>query len=385
MNATVGTSEVPRYDLGVLSDFARDVLQTTRMRPDDARLLARSLVEADATGVATHGLTRLSAYVAQLRAGQVNPVPQEEILSETQSAVLVDADRGFGVPVGVRMIDRLMAKARETGVAFGGVTRVAHFGAAAFFTRRAAQHGFVAFAMSSTSPSVVPFGGRGPRIGNSPMSFAAPGVEEPELVMDMAQSVSSRGRIKVFATEGRKLPVGWAVDRDGLPTQDPTAALAGGVLPSGGHKGAALSLVVEMLASGLTGAHLTRDIRHAGFTSAGTPDFDADVTVGNAFLVLDAAVFGDSTAVRRRATDIAEHVRRSEPARDVDRVLAPGDPERARFAKATEFGVPLPPGTAHDLQSLADELGLAAPLPLNDDQGAADGHRRAHGTDAALG
>ncbi|MFD2474275.1 Ldh family oxidoreductase [Amycolatopsis silviterrae] len=364
------------YGLDALEGFARDVLLATGMRPDDAGLLARSLVEADATGVATHGLTRLPAYAAQLRAGQVNPVPREEVLADAPSAVLVDADGGFGVPVGVRTVDRLMAKARETGVAFGGVTRVAHFGAAAFFTRRAAREGFVAFAMSSTSPSVVPFGGRGPRIGNSPMSFAAPGVREPELVMDMAQSVSSRGRIKVFEAENRELPQGWAVDRDGLPTRDPAAALAGGVLPSGGHKGAALSLMVEMLASGMTGARLTRDIRHAGFTSAGAPDLASDVTVGNSFLVLDAAVFGDAAAVRRRATEIAEHVRRSEPARDVDQVLAPGDPERARFAEAAAAGVPLSSATAHGLRALADELGLAFPHPLNDDQGADHGHRR---------
>ncbi|WP_134730845.1 Ldh family oxidoreductase [Amycolatopsis nivea] len=384
MNATVDSSGAVRYDLGVLCAFAGDVLRTTKMRPEDARLLARSLVEADATGVATHGLTRLPAYLAQLRAGQVNPLPQEKVLAETPSAVLVDADRGFGVPVGVRMIDRLLPKARETGVAFGGVRRVAHFGAAAFFTRRAAEQGFLAFAMSSTSPSVVPFGGRGPRIGNSPMSFAAPGTDAPELVLDMAQSVSSRGRIKVFAAEGKELPPDWAVDRDGLPTRDPAAALAGGVLPSGGHKGAALSLMVEMLASGLTGAHLTQDIRHAGFTAAGTPDLGADVTVGNAFLVLDAAMFGDAAAVRRRASDIADHVRRSEPARDVERVLAPGDPERARFAATSESGVPIAPATAHSLDVLAAELGLAAPLPLNDDQGALNGRGREHGTGAVF-
>ncbi|WP_051899333.1 Ldh family oxidoreductase [Sciscionella sediminilitoris] len=365
------------YTVPELTDFAREAFQANGMREQDATQLARSLVIADATGVGTHGLTRLRPYLAQLASGQVNAAPRERVLSESPSAVLVDADRGFGVPVGIRTLDRLMTKATETGIAFGGVTRVAHFGAAGYFTRYAARHGFLAIAMSSTSPSVVPFGGRGPRLGNSPMSFAAPGIEEPELVMDMAQSVSSRGRIKLFQAQGRELPEGWAVDSEGIPTTDPSAALAGGVLASGGHKGTALSLMVEMLASGMTGAHLSKDIRHAGFTSAGLPDLTADVTVGNAYLVLNTAVFGTGAAVRGRATEIAEHVRASAPARGIDRVLAPGDPERERLAHAHEHGVPIEQDTVREFAAIAGELGLNMPNPINDDQAGTHGHRSA--------
>jgi len=373
----VSGQDVARYGLGALVDLARAALVTTGMGEADALVLAESLATADATGVSTHGLTRLQPYVAQLRSGQVNPVPAERDLSEGPGSLLVDADRGFGAPVGIRVVERLLAKARETGIALGGVTRVAHFGAAGFFTRHAAEQGFLALAMSSTSPSVVPFGGRGPRIGNSPMSFGAPGAEHPELLLDMAQSVSSRGRIKVFEQEGRELPPGWAVDSEGRPTQDPAAALAGGVLASGGHKGSALSLMVEMLASGLTGAHLSKDIRHGGFTGAGgAPSADVDVTVGNCYLVVDAAVFGDPAGVRERATAIADHVRASEPAEGAERVLAPGDPERLRLEEAARRGVPLSAATAGALTALATELGIDAPAPVNDDQGIHDEHHQ---------
>ncbi|WP_308816625.1 Ldh family oxidoreductase [Pseudonocardia alni] len=353
-----------RLDADLLLSVTTTILRSAGMTDSDADVLADSLVTADATGVSTHGLTRLSPYVAQLRSGQVNPRPAEKELSESTSALLVDADGGFGAPVGIRVLDRLMDKAQDSGVAFGGVTRVAHFGAAAFFTRYAAERGFLALAMSSTSPSVVPFGGRGPRIGNSPMSFAAPGRAAPELVADMAQSMSSRGRIKLFHRERRPLPPGWAVDAHGVPTTDAGAALEGGVLPSGGHKGTALSLIVEMLASGLTGAHLTQDIRHAGFTSAGTPDLTADVTVGNAYLVLDADVFGSAPEVRRRASSIADHVRASEPAEGVEAVLAPGDPERIHAERARTEGIALAAGTVQSIRALADDLGVALPHAL---------------------
>lgn len=354
-----------RVPMADLLGLASRVLTAVGMRPVDADLLARSLVEADATGVHTHGLSRLAPYVSQLRSGQVNACPQEKVLSESAGALLIDADSGFGAPVGVRALEQAMDKARTAGVALAGVRRVAHFGAAGFFTRQAAQHGFLAFAMSSSSPSVVPFGGRGPRIGNSPMSFAAPGEHGPELVADMAQSMSSRGRIKLARDTGTPLPEGWAVDAEGRPTTDPALALGGGVLTSGGHKGSAMSLVVEMLASGLTGANLSQAVTLSGFTGAsadaGRPDLD--VTVGNLYLVIDADLFGDAAGVRDRATRIARHVRASEPAPGVAQVHAPGDIEAGHFERARREGVPLGETTLRELARLATGLNVPWPTP----------------------
>jgi LDH2 family malate/lactate/ureidoglycolate dehydrogenase len=365
-----------------LTHFATDVLISAGMRAEDAATLADSLVAAEASGVATHGVSRLVPYVAQLQSGQVNPRPNERVLSESAGSLLVDADSGFGAPVGIRAIEAAMDKALGNGIALAGVTRVAHFGAAAFYTRHAAEQGFLAFAMSSTSPSVVPFGGRGPRIGNSPMSFAAPGPEHPELVLDMAQSMSSRGRIKIALDAGDELPEGWAVDADGAPTRDPARALAGGVLTSGAHKGSALSLMVEMLASGLTGANLTQNISLSGFTSASggtTADSGLDVTVGNFYLVIDGDVFGDVEAVRGRATRIADYVRQSEPAPGAERVRAPGDPETDRLARSAERGITLRPQTLRELGELAGGLGLD--MPFGDDD--CDGGQGADGASGA--
>jgi LDH2 family malate/lactate/ureidoglycolate dehydrogenase len=353
------TTDVARVPMVELLELACSVLSEVGMREADASVLARSLVEADATGLGTHGVIRLGAYVSQLRGGQVNPRPDEKLVCEGSSFVLVDADRGFGAPVGMRTVDALMTKARETGVAVGGVRRVAHFGTAGFYTRQASESGFLAVAMSSSSPSVVPFGGRGPRIGNSPMSFSTPGVDGPELLLDMAQSTTSRGRIKLAMDAGERIPTTWAVDSMGESTDDPAAALGGAVLPSGGHKGSAMSLMVEMLASGLTGANLSQEINHAGFTSTRGPDGDTtDVTVGNFYLVIDADVFGDAEGVRHRATRIADHVRASEPAPGFDRVRVPGDPESSRLEQAQTRGVELSRQTRQALDEVAELVGI---------------------------
>lgn len=354
-----------------LTRFTEDVFVQAGMRRSDAATTARSLVDADASGIPTHGVNRLTPYVAQLDSGQVNPRPDEHDVCEGPAFLLVDADRGFGAPVGIRTVDRVVEKARSAGVAIGGVVSVAHFGAAGFYTRHAAERGCLAFAMSSTSPSVVPFGGRGPRIGNSPMSFASPGTEHPELVLDMAQSMSSRGRIRLALDAGEAIPAGWAVDENGTPTRDPAAALAGGVLASGGHKGSALALMVEMLASGLTGANLTEEIALSGFTGAqgNAAKSDLDVTVGNFYLAIDADVFGDAHEVRRRAGAIADHVRTSEPARDVDAVHAPGDLEEQARQRSQRDGIQLREGVLASLGKLAERFGVPLPPATEADRG----------------
>lgn len=360
----IETHAAPAVSAGELADFVRRLFKAAGMGEEDARLLSASLVDSDCHGMSTHGTARVAGYIAQLAIGQVNPTPRERVVADKPSALLVDADRGFGAPVGIRAVERAMPKARETGACLAGVTNVAHFGAAGFYTRYAAERGYLALAMSSTSPSVVPFGGRTPRIGNSPVSFAAPGREHPELNMDMALSMASRGRIKVLQERGERLPEGWAVDTEGNATTDPVQALRGAVLPSGGHKGSAMSLMVEMLASGLTGAQLTKDVRHAGFTSVGSTTASDDVTVGNFYLVIDADVFGTADQVRERASAIAEYVRQSPPAPGVERVIAPGDLERERHEHVSATGVVLLPSTVRELRELAGRHGVAVPAPL---------------------
>jgi len=347
-----------------LEAYVTQIFTKVGMKDADAAILAESLVDSDSHGTGTHGSARVIAYAGQLESGQVTAAPNERIVAEAPGAVLIDADGAFGAPVGIRAVEMGMERAKKLGVALVGVTNVAHFGAAGFYTRYAAERGFIALAMSSSSASVVPFGGRTSRVGNSPMSFAAPGVEHPELNLDFAQSVAARGKIKLIKDRGEQLPENWAIDEEGYPTTDPDAALRGAVLPSGGHKGSAMSLLVEMLASGLTGAHLTQNINHAGFTGVGRTAADVDVTVGNFYLIIDASVFGTGAEVRRRATAIAEYVRESPAAPGFESVLAPGDIERSLHLRAVEQGISLRATTAAELVEMGERFGLEVPAAL---------------------
>lgn len=353
-----------RYDAGELTAFAAAVFRSAGTSEQDADIIASSLVDADVHGVPTHGTARVAAYVTQLRAGEVNAAPTERIVTDRPAAALVDADRGFGAPAGIRAMDRAVEKARTNGVGLVGVTNVAHFGTAAFYTRHAAAAGCVGLAMSNTSAVVAPYGGAGPRIGNSPMSAAAPGPDgDAEIVLDVAQSTTARGRLKLALDAGTEIPAGWAIDAGGRPTTDPAAALEGSLLPGGGHKGSGLSIVVEMLAAGLTGAQLSQDVHHSGFTrrDTDTTDASADVTIGSLYIAVPVDVFDDGDGARARTRAIADHVRGCPPAEGFDRVRAPGDVERERAADARAHGVPVLATTERDLRDLAGRYGLAMP------------------------
>lgn len=350
-----------------LKRFAAALLRSGGLASEQARIVADSLVDADAAGVTTHGTVRIESYIDLVQSGRVNGDPTARTVAETGTALLIDADRGFGAPIGITSLDRAFSKARSSGISLVSVRNVAHFGTAGFYARYGAAHGFISFAMSSSSPSVTAFGGSAPWIGNSPMSFASPGVDHPELNLDMAQSMTSRGRIRLLYDQGKRLPDGWALDSDGRPTTDPLAALHGAVLPSGGHKGSAISLMVEMLASGLSGARLTQEIHHAGFTDPeAEPRSGNDITVGNFFLVIDSDIFGDGDAVRHRAGQIASYVRQSPSQPSHGTVLAPGDPELMSFARAQSHGINLLPRTAASLRRLAGELDVSIPDALEE-------------------
>ena len=235
-----------------LRKFAREVLTRVGVPSDHAAMTANSLVEADQRGVHTHGLAYLPVYVQRLMAGGINPAPAIRLVSERPSTALIDGDNGLGQVVGVQAIQLAINKAREHGAGLVGVRNSNHFGAAAHYAMAAAREGMIGLAMSNIGPTMAPWGGITPCYGNNPISYAVP-TGEAAIVLDMATSVVSRGRISAAAARGETIPLGWACDREGRPTQDPNLALEGLLLPVGGYKGYGIALLIDILSGVLTG------------------------------------------------------------------------------------------------------------------------------------
>ena len=247
--------ETINIPLPVLEAWVAAIFRRAGLDEDAAGPGARRLLLADITGVRTHGIARLPSYWRQLtRDGGLNPKP--DIAYAWHGTMLtVDADLGLGQIVGPRVIARALDALDPARPFVPFIIRNAgHLGALGSHLFDAAEAGKVAFLSQVTQPVMAPEGATRPAIGNNPIAFAAPRRDGPPLVIDFAVSNVARGKIHVAVRDGSPIPEGWAIDPQGRPTTDPIAALAGSILPAGGHKGLALAMIVEVLAGALTGA-----------------------------------------------------------------------------------------------------------------------------------
>ena len=238
-----------------LEDLATKVLMKAGTAEPAARSTAKALVRANADGLNSHGLARLRAYSAQVAAGKVagQAVPLLEKLGP--SAARIDAKEGFAFPAFDMAIDALVEMTSETPVAGISVTNSHHFGVAGHHVERLAKRGVVGLVFGNSPSAIAPWGGSRPLFGTNPIAFGFPRVDADPVVVDLSLSKQARGKVKLAADEGRPIPEGWALDADGNPTTDATAAMAGSMVPLGDAKGAALVLAVEILAAAMTGAH----------------------------------------------------------------------------------------------------------------------------------
>jgi (2R)-3-sulfolactate dehydrogenase (NADP+) len=284
-----------------LTALAARALERSGARAAMAEATAKALVAADAQGLASHGVSRVPQYAAHIRLGRVDGAAVARIARAKGGAVLVDAADGLAFPACALAVDEAIARAREYAVAFAGVTNSHHFGAAAHHLAPVAAAGLVGLAFGN-SPSAMPaWGGKHAIFGTNPIAAAFPRRGAPPIVVDLSLSEVARGKLMVAAREGKPIPAGWALDRDGNPTTDPKAGLDGMMLPAGGAKGAMLALVVELLCCALTGARFGFEA-DSFFTDAGNRP-----RIGQAFLVVDpGALAGDDVYAERVETLVAE-------------------------------------------------------------------------------
>lgn len=278
---------IPRKEAEALALAA---LCRAGMPQDLAGMAAAALVEADQDGLPSHGLARLPFYIAQMRSGKVAPAARPQI---TRDGAVIRVDAGHGLAFAAIRLGNEAAQpvARELGLAALAISRSHHFGVAGQAVEPLARAGFLALAMSNTPAAMAPWGGAKPVYGTNPIAFAAPTEAEP-LVIDLSLSHVARGKVMLAQKAGEPIPEGWALDAEGRPTTDASAAMAGSMLPSGGAKGAALALMVEMLTAGLVGGN---------FGHQATSLFDAEGPppgLSHLILVFDPARFAPGFTAR---------------------------------------------------------------------------------------
>ena len=325
---------------------------------DIAADVAEVLVASDRRGIASHGTARLPNYVALIEAGVMDPAGRPVIDAGRPALQRFDARNGWGHHAGRVAVDAAIAAARDLGTGTSVVHNSNHYGIAGWYALRASRQGMIGISLSNTSPLVAPTRSRQPMLGTNPIAIAAPAGRFGAFCLDMATSTIPRGRIEVAARRGEFLPVGWAIDAEGLPASTPEAALGGALHPlggeeaTGGHKGYGLALAVDLLTGVLGGAAFGPNI--VGLFSTEAPS-----DLGQAFVVIDPAAIGTLEAFETRLEGYLEQLIAAPLAPGAPgRVLIPGEPEADAERRADERGVVIDAVHARGLRELGERLGV---------------------------
>jgi LDH2 family malate/lactate/ureidoglycolate dehydrogenase len=336
-----------------LKTFCVDVLRHVGVATSQATLIIDNLVTADMRGVDSHGVVRLPLYVKRLAVGVINPRPSVRIVHETATSAVVDGDNGLGQWVGMKGMEIAIDKALSGACAFVSVRNSNHFGAAAYYAEMAAACDLIGIALTIGSINhMTPWGGAEAILGNNPFAVAMPAGVEPAIVLDMACSVAARGKIIVAAKEGHAIPADWAVGPDGVATTDAVEALKGFMQPVGGPKGYALTLVVGLLSTMLSGAFFGSEVTHL------YDDLERPQNTGHLFAAIPISVFENIDRYKSRMDKAIAEVRGVERAAGVDRIFLPGEREIISFHACRRAGIPIASAIFDELVEVGRTYGV---------------------------
>jgi len=330
-------SETVQLSLAQVRELSLNVLQKNGYSPAHSKAIADVIVAGQRDDCQSHGLYRLIVCVHTIRHGKVDGHAIPELIDQATSIVRIDARFGNSLLAFQTGLPHFIRKARECGLAAMAINNCFHFSALWPEVETLAGEGLVAMAMTPSHSWVAPAGGTRPVFGTNPLAFAWPRPGKTPFVFDFATSAIARGDIELHRRQGKPLQEGWAIDADGQPMTDPVAALKGAMLTFGGHKGSALSAMIELMAGPLIG----------DMTSAESMDFDAGAGAtpchGELLLAFDPKVFlGDRAS---------EYLQRAE----------------GLFEAITSQGARLPSQRRYAARAMSDEVGVTVPRALYED------------------
>ena len=330
-----------QLSLEELQDLAAQALILAGANADMAAATARALVYAEARGLVSHGVARVAQYATHLRNGRADGAARPRLAVAKGGAALIDAGCGLAYPACALAVHEGIRRARDFGVSFAAVRNSHHFGVAAYHLEAVGAAGLVGLAFGNSPAAMPAAGGRRPLFGTDPIAAIFPRPRALPLVIDLSLSEVARGKLMVAAKEGKEIPLGWALDKDGHPTTDPSKGLEGSMLAMGGAKGAMLALVVELLVTALTGSAIGIEASSFFVDEGNRP------RLGQAFLVIDPAALAGRAIYEERIEALL-----SAMIADPD-VRVPGDRRRGLEAKAMRDGIEIAPALHAQLRALA--------------------------------
>ncbi len=349
---------MPTIQPDVLQDFATKLLAGGGATDEESQRVGASLVGSNLRGYESHGVMRIPFYVDMVDKGTVVSGAELTVTKESPTHLVTDANWGFGQVQAGRLLDRLIEKSRENGMAIGTMIHSGHIGRLGEYLEAATEQGFVAIVMVNSHGAAVrvaPPGGKEPRLSTNPLAIGVPNGDE-SLILDFSTSATAEGKVRVKKIAGEQVPDGWLLNSDGQATNDPNDLYSdppGSILPMGGaqaYKGYGLSLMIEILTGALSGGVTARE--------------DTYPKKGNCvfMMALDPDKFGGTDHFAAEVKQLVKYQKTTTRIDGVDRILMPGDPERFVYADRSTNGIFLDDENWQQLVSLAERLGVELPV-----------------------
>lgn len=339
-----------------LTQLVEQIFVTTGTSQAFAQEVAAHLVTANLKGHDSHGVGMTPAYVRNIKAGLLVQDAQAKLIKDRGAVMVIDGQFGFGQVVGRQACDMIIERVKETGVVCAGVRNCHHLGRIGTYAEHCAAAGLVSLHMVNVvghDPIVAPFGGRERRFTTNPFTCAVPRQDAPPVVLDMATSAVAMGKIRVAHEAGTAAPEGSLIDHEGVPTTDPSVLFSrpvGALGPFGAHKGYGLAVMCELLGGALAGEWTAQPENERGHH-----------IVNHMFMVaVDPSAFGGVEKFQAETEAMIEYIHSSAPAKGVDRVRVPGEPEIDSVTRRQQEGIPLSEGAWGELFAAAEAAGLTA-------------------------
>ncbi|MBN1496937.1 MAG: Ldh family oxidoreductase [Spirochaetes bacterium] len=362
----MGKSDIVWIDFDTMERFMADALKGAGVPEEDARICADILITSDKRGIDSHGINRLKPiYIDRIRDGILNPVTTMEIVREGPATAVVDGHNGMGHVIGKRSMDIAIRKAREFGLGMVAVRNSSHYGIAGYFTIMAANENMIGITGTNARPSIAPTFGVENMLGTNPLVFGIPTDEEFPFVIDCATSITQRGKIEVYARQGKEMPEGWVVDADGKSTTDAdraliqlvdgTAALTplGGIgEDGGGYKGYGYATVVEILSAALQAGNFMKML--TGMKDGTKVPYN----LGHFFMAIDIASFIEVESFKKTAGDILRELRASKKMPGKERIYTAGEKEYLAWLERKDRGVPVNKSLQDDIIAMRELFNL---------------------------
>jgi LDH2 family malate/lactate/ureidoglycolate dehydrogenase len=327
-----------------LRDCVAGIFRWKGMPDADANIAADTAVDADLRGVHSHGVLRVDPYLALIDKGEFVAKPNIRIVRDLGPRAVVDGDGGMGQVSGYRAMELAIQRTREHGIASVSLRNGRHIGAAAYYSMMASAQGMIGVTVTNAGINMVPTGGTTKLVGNNPLAIAVPTNREFPMVLDVATSVAAGGKLDVAISKGEKIPLGWALDPDGVPTDDPVIAREGSLLPVGGHKGYGLAVMLDVLAGVLSGG------RFGSFLGA---DGSSQL-----FIAIEIEGLMPLSEFKSRMDELIDQLHSDEPAKVGGRIYVPGEIEWELSRDRLENGIPLPISVVEMLEGYASAGGV---------------------------